>query len=210
MFTVGLTGGIASGKSAAAAAFDRLGVPVSDADRIGRKLNTPGQSGLKALVQALGTGILDAQGQLDRASLRRRIFAEPALRRQVDALLHPLILGALAAELAACPGPYAIAVIPLLVESPASQALVDRVLVVDSPEDLQIGRLMSRDGDSLEQAKAILSAQASRDARLAVADDILLNASDLAALDAAVERLHGFYRELAARGDPGAPGLRLP
>ncbi|HEX4300514.1 MAG TPA: dephospho-CoA kinase [Gammaproteobacteria bacterium] len=210
MLKVGLTGGIGSGKSAVAEAFARRGISVVDADRLSHALSAPGQPGLQALVEALGTGILDAQGHLDRPALRRRIFAEPTLRRQVETLLHPLVLGALEAELAATRAAYAVAVIPLLAESPASQALVDRILVVDSPEELQVSRLMSRDGDTSEEARAILAAQASRDARLAIADDILLNASDLAALDAAVERLHGFYRELAAQGDLGRSGLRLP
>ena len=210
MLKVGLTGGIASGKSHAASVFTRLGVPVCDADHISHALTAPGQPGLKALVQGLGKDILDAQGSLDRAALRRRIFADPTLRQQVEVILHPLVLGRLEAELAAAQGPYAVAVIPLLVESAPSQALVDRILVVDCPEAVQVARLMSRDGSTEAEARAILAAQASRAARLAVADDILLNASDLAALDAAVGRLHGFYRELAARGDPGAPGLRLP
>jgi dephospho-CoA kinase len=210
MLKVGLTGGVGSGKSAAAEAFARRGVPVVDADRISHALTAPGQPGVTALEKALGRSLLDSQGRLDRASLRKQVFADAALRRRVEAALHPLILAALAAELAAARGPYAVAVIPLLAESTASRPLVDRILVVDSPEELQIARLMSRDGDTPEQARAILAAQASRDARLAVADDILLNAGDLAALDAAVDRLHGFYRELAARGDLGAPGLRLP
>jgi dephospho-CoA kinase len=210
MLKVGLTGGIGSGKSAAAEAFARRGIPVMDADRISHAVTAPGQPGVAVLEKALGKGILDAQGRLDRTSLRRRIFADAGLRHQVEAALHPLILAALAAELAAARGPYAVAVIPLLAESTASQPLVDRILVVDSPEELQVARLMSRDGDTPEQARTILAAQAPRDARLAIADDILLNAGDLAALDAAVDRLHGFYRELAARGDLGAPGLRLP
>jgi dephospho-CoA kinase len=210
MLKVGLTGGIGSGKSTAAEAFARRGIPVADADRISHALTAPGQPGVAALEKALGRDLRDHQGRLDRASLRQQVFADASLRHRIEAVLHPLILAALAAELAATRGPYALAVIPLLAESTASQALVDRILVVDSPEELQVTRLMSRDGDSLEQARAIVMAQASRDARLAVADDILLNTSDLAALDAAVDRLHGFYRELAARGDLRAPGLRLP
>lgn len=210
MLKVGLTGGIGSGKSAVAEAFARRGVPVVDADRISHALTAPGQPGVAALEKVLGRGILDAQGRLDRATLRRRIFADAALRQRVEAALHPLIVAALGRELAAAPGPYAIATIPLLAEVPAIQALVDRILVVDSPEELQISRLMSRDGDTPEQARAILAAQAPRDVRLAAADDILLNANDLAALDAAVERLHGFYREVAAQGDMQRAGLRLP
>ena len=210
MLKVGLTGGIGSGKSTVAEAFARRGVTVVDADRISHALTAPGQAGLAALEKALGAGILDAQGRLDRGSLRRSIFADPALRRRVESALHPLIVAALSRELAAAPGPYAIAAIPLLAEIPALQALVDRILVVDSPEGLQVSRLMSRDGDTSEQARIILAAQASRDARLAVADDILLNASALADLDAAVGRLHGFYREVAAQGDSRRAGLRLP
>ena len=136
--------------------------------------------------------------------------AEAALRRQVEGLLHPLIYEVLEAQLKAAAGPYVLAVIPLLAEKPAFRALVDRVLVVDCPEELQISRLMSRDRESHEGALAILRAQAPRDARLAAADDILSNASDPAALDAAVERLHGFYLELAARGDLKRSGLKLP
>ena len=210
MLKVGLTGGIASGKSHVASVFAGLGVHVSDADRISHALTAPGQPGLAALVQALGKGILDTQGGLDRAALRRRIFADPDLRQRVEAILHPLVLGSLAAGLAAAPGTYALAVIPLLAESVPSQALVDRILVVDCPEALQVARLMSRDGSSEAEALAILAAQAPRAARLAMADDILLNANDLAALDAAVGRLHGFYCELAAQGDLGRPGVRLP
>lgn len=210
MLKVGLTGGIASGKSQVASAFAQRGIPVSDADRLSHALTAPGQPGLEALVDALGKGILLPQGGLDRAALRRLIFTDPGLRRKVEAILHPLVLRALAAELRAAKGPYVIAVIPLLAESAPSQALVDRILVVDCPEELQVARLMSRDRSTETEARAILAAQASRDARLALADDILLNANDLAALDAAVGRLHGFYRELAAQGDPGRPGLRLP
>lgn len=210
MLKVGLTGGIASGKSHAASVFARLGVPVSDADRISHTLTAPGQPGLAALVQALGKDILDSQEALDRPALRRRIFTDSGLRKQVEGILHPLVIGTLKAELEAAQGPYALAVIPLLAESTPSQALVDRILVVDCPEELQVARLMSRDGSTETEARAILAAQAPRTARLAMADDILLNASDLAALDAAVERLHGFYRELAARGDLGRPGVRLP
>jgi dephospho-CoA kinase len=210
MLKVGLTGGIASGKSHAASVFARLGINISDADRISHALTAPGQPGLTSLVRALGKDILDTESGLDRAALRRRIFADPGLRKQVEAILHPLVISTLEAELAAAQGPYALAVIPLLAESAPSQALVDRVLVVDCPPELQVTRLMSRDGCTEAEARAILAAQASRDARLAVADDILLNANDLVVLDAAVERLHGFYCELAARGDRGRPGLRLP
>jgi dephospho-CoA kinase len=207
---VGLTGGIASGKSLAAAALGRLGVPVVDADQVSHALTARDGQGLAALVQALGPGILDPRGELDRRALRLRIFADAALRARVEALLHPLVFEALEAGLKAAQGPYAVAVIPLLVEKPAARALVDRVLVVDCPEEVQIARLMSRDGETEASARAILAAQSSRAARLAAADDILSNASDAAALDAAAGRLHGFYLELAARGDFRRPGIALP
>lgn len=210
MLKVGLTGGIGSGKSAVADAFMRRDIPVADADRISRSLTGPGQPGLTALEKALGKDILDPQGHLDRPSLRRRIFRDAALRHRVEAALHPLIVAGLGRELAATQGPYAIATIPLLAEMPSLQCLVNRILVVDCPEELQVSRLMSRDGDTPGEARAILAAQASRDVRLAIADDILLNAGDLAGLDAAVGRLDGFYRELAAQGDLERPGLRLP
>lgn len=210
MLKVGLTGGIGSGKSAVAEAFTRRGIQVVDADHISRSLTGPGQPGAAALAKALGEDILDSRGELDRPALRRRVFADAALRQRVEEVLHPLIVAALDRELAAARGAYAIAAVPLLAEVPAIQGLVDRILVVDSPEELQISRLMSRDGGTPEEARAILAAQASRDARLAIADDILLNAGDLAGLDAAVGRLHGFYREVAAQGDLQRPGLRLP
>lgn len=210
MLKVGLTGGIASGKSLAAAALARLGIPVVDADQLSHALTAKGGKGFDALVAALGPGILDAQGGLDRRALRQRIFADAALRARVEALLHPLVFQALEAELKACQGPYAVAVVPLLVEKPEARALVDRVLVVDCPEEVQVARLMSRDRETEASARAILAAQSSRDARLAAADDILSNASDTVALDAAVGRLHGFYLELAARGDFRRRGIALP
>jgi len=210
MLKVGLTGGIASGKSRVASVFAGLGVPIVDADALSRDLTAPGQPGLHALISALGKGILDAQGRLDRPQLRRRVFADAGLRRQVEAILHPLVMAALKARLDRADAPYAVAAIPLLAEVPATRALVDRVLVVDCPEGLQLARLMSRDGGTEAQANAMLAAQAPRSARLAMADDILSNAGDLAALDAAVGRLHGFYLELAAGGDFRRRGMTLP
>ncbi|HLW75015.1 MAG TPA: dephospho-CoA kinase [Gammaproteobacteria bacterium] len=210
MLRVGLTGGIASGKSLVAAEFALLGVPVADADALSRELTAPGEPGLKGLVAVLGTDILDAHGHLDRGALRRRVFSDPALRSKVDGVLHPLILEALKDRLAAIRAPYALVVIPLLTEVPATRDLVDRVLVVDCPEELQVNRLMSRDGETEAQARAILSAQAPRAARLKAASDILLNAGDKTVLTGAVARLNGFYLELAAQGDLQRTGLRLP
>ncbi|MGE5625194.1 MAG: dephospho-CoA kinase [Bacillota bacterium] len=210
MLKVGLSGGIASGKSLVAAEFARLGVPVADADALAHELTAPGQPGLKALVHTLGEAILDPQGRLDRTRLRRQVFADPGLRLRLEKALHPLILKALGDRLAEFKAPYAVAVIPLLTEVPAARALVDRVLVVDAPEELQLSRLMSRDGGSESEARAILAAQASRTARLKAASDILLNAGDKGELTDAVQRLHGFYLDLAAQGDLQRSGLRLP
>ena len=210
MLKVGLTGGIASGKSQVEAAFARLGVPVADADVESRALSEPGQPGLKALTELLGAGILDVSGRLDRKALRGRLFGDVGLRRRVEQILHPLVLERLKARQQGFNAPYSLAVIPLLVEVPATRALVDRVLLVDCPEALQLARLMSRDGETESQARAILAAQAPRAARRAAADDILLNEGDTAALDKAVARLHGYYLELAAQGDFHRAGLRLP
>lgn len=210
MLKVGLTGGIASGKSRVEAAFARLGVPVADADAESRALTDPGQAGLAALLELLGPGILDTGGRLDRKALRGRLFGDAGLRRRVEQALHPLVLERLKARLQAFQAPYALAAIPLLVEVPATRVLVDRVLVVDCSEEIQLARLMSRDGETESQARAILAAQAPRAARRAAADDILLNEGDTAALDQAVGRLHGYYLELAAQGDFHRAGLRLP
>ena len=210
MLKVGLTGGIASGKTRVAQAFERLGAAVVDADVLSRELTAPGQPGLAALVGLLGPGILDPAGHLDRKALRQRLFSDALLRRRVEQALHPLVLERLQARLQGLEAPYSLAVVPLLVEVPAVRALVDRVLLVDCSEDLQITRLMSRDGESESQARAILAAQAPRAARRAAADDILLNEGDTAALEQAVARLHGYYLELAAQGDFHRAGLRLP
>lgn len=210
MLKVGLTGGIASGKSRVEREFAALGVPVVDADVLSRELTTQGGAGLKPLVEALGPGILGPQGGLDRAQLRQRLFADPELRLRVERLLHPLILQGLKARLEAGTAPYVLAVIPLLVEVPAARVLVDRVLLVDCPETLQLSRLMSRDHLDEASARSIMATQATRAERLRAADDILLNEGDIGMLREYVARLHGFYLELAAQGAPRRPGLRLP
>ena len=145
MLKVGLTGGIASGKSALAAEFTRLGVPVVDADTLSRELTAPGSPALTQLTALLGGPCLDSRGRLDRARLRRQLFGDANLRARVEALLHPLVIQRLRQALASCHASYAIAVIPLLVENPQARTLVDRVLVVDCPEPVQLARLMSRD-----------------------------------------------------------------
>ena len=210
MLKIGLTGGIASGKSRVAEEFTRLGVPVVDADRISHELTGPGGPGFAALVKALGPSILDPQGQLDRRGLRARLFSDPALRQQVEGLLHPLVLAVLRAKLEALHALYVVAVIPLLLEAPASRKLVDRVLLVDCSPETQLTRLMSRDHETESRARAILAAQSTRSARLEAADDILLNEDGPSALPGNVARLHAHYLELAARGDYHGAELKLP
>lgn len=200
---IGLTGGIGSGKSTVAEGFAALGVPVIDADLIAREVVEPGQPGLAAVVRAFGAGILGAGGRLDRKRLRERVFAEPAERRRLEALLHPLIRAEMRRRIAACTAPYCLLVVPLLLEGGQSD-LVQRILVVDVPEALQVERVLQRDGDTPERVRAILSAQMPRDERLARADDIIANDRELTDLYAEIRRLHRYYLELAAnRRDPG-------
>ncbi|RMH83964.1 dephospho-CoA kinase [Pseudomonas sp. AOB-7] len=192
---LGLTGGIGSGKSAVAQGFIERGVHLVDADHAARWVVEPGRPALSKIVEHFGAGVLQADGQLDRAALRRLVFADPEQRRWLEALLHPLIGQEIVQVLARAESPYAILVSPLLVES-GQQRLTQRVLVVDTPVELQVQRTMARDQSSEEQVRAILQAQASREERLRHADDVLLNDRDLAWLDAEVERLHTFYLTL--------------
>jgi dephospho-CoA kinase len=210
MFKLGLTGGIASGKSTVAGEFSRFGVPVVDADVLARELTSPGCRGLTQLVAELGDQILDPRGQLDRARLRQRLFADTTLRTRVERILHPLVIQRLEDRLAATTAPYAIAVIPLLVENSKARALVDRVLVVDCPEMVQLARLMSRDGESAESAQAMLAAQADRQRRLAAGDDILTNDGGVAELGDSVHALHGLYLDISKHPTRPHAGVRLP
>lgn len=194
---VGLTGGIASGKSAAAARFTELGVPVIDADVAARRVVEPGSVGLAQVVQQFGPWLLTADGRLDRSALRSAIFADAAARKTVNAILHPLIRDSMESEVAQAAGPYVVLAIPLLVESGAPHDRVARVLVIDVNENTQIKRLLARDGTSLAQARAILNAQASRAARLAAADDVIENTGTLSDLRDAVDVLHAKYLQIA-------------
>lgn len=197
---IGLTGGIASGKSTVADRFAALGATVIDTDQIAREVVEPGQPALAALVTALGPAILDAAGRLDRRQLRQRIFAEPATRRRVESIVHPAIRAELRRRAETAGGPYQLLVIPLLAEGGRPPELVDRVLVVDCAEESQIERLMLRDGETRESAARALAAQAPRRARLAIADDVIDNSGSAAALEARVAELDRHYRELAAAG----------
>lgn len=198
MLRVGLTGGVASGKSTVAALFAARGAPVLDTDVIAREVVEPGQPALEALVESQGDGILGGDGRLDRARLRDRLFADEALRREVEGILHPAIMAELGRQSAAAGGPYQVFVIPLLVEAGLREA-VDRVLVVDCPEEEQIRRLMARDGETRAAAARMLAAQATRAERLAAADDVIDNGAETDDLPGQVERLDRKYRELAAK-----------
>ncbi len=194
---IALTGGIASGKTAVAEAFARRGIPVIDTDRLAREVVEPGEPALAEVVAAFGPGVLGPDGRLDRRRVRELVFADPALRRRLEAILHPAIRAAMQAQAAAAPGPYVVIAIPLLVES-GQRAQFDRVLVVDCSPELQRARLLARDGETEEGARRILAAQATRDERLAIADDVIRNEGSLAELDARVAELDARYRELAA------------
>jgi dephospho-CoA kinase len=195
-FVVALTGGIASGKSAVSAAFARRGVPILDADLIAREVVEPGQPALDAVVAAFGSGILGEDGRLDRTALRAVVFAQPEARRRLEAILHPAIRQAFTAASANAGGPYQVHAIPLLAESGRAPEY-DRVLVVDCPRETQVQRLLSRDQETPERAAAILAAQATREARLAIATEVITNTGTLDDLDRAVSELHGQYLEAA-------------
>lgn len=197
---LGLTGGIGSGKSAVAQCFTDLGVHLVDADQAARWVVEPGRPALNKIAEHFGPTILQADGQLDRAALRKLIFEDAEQRRWLELLLHPLINQEISQYLAQATSPYAILVTPLLVET-GQHALTQRVLVVDAPETLQIERTLMRDNTSLEQVQAILNAQATRQQRLKIADDVLVNDRDLVWLRSEVERLHTFYLTLSG-GQP--------
>ena len=196
-FRVALTGGIASGKSTVADLFAARGVPLIDTDVIAREVVEPGRPALATIVRSFGPGVLDAQGCLDRRRMRERIFADPAAKQRLEAILHPAIRAEMERQSRVAGGPYQVLVIPLLAEG-GRRDHVDRVLLVDVPEELQIQRLMMRDGVTHEQAQASLHAQGTRAERLAIADDVLRNTGRVDHLHDEVAKLHLKYLELAA------------
>jgi len=196
---IGLTGGIASGKSTAAQRFIELGVPVIDADESSRFVVAAGQPGLAEVAQRFGSGILTTDGELDRRALRNLVFSDAERRRELESILHPLIRADMERRAGIAVGPYLVLAIPLLVEGGRNDR-VDRILVVDLPEQVQLERLMGRDGGSPEQARAILAAQASREIRKSAADDVLVNSGSVSDLRRAVDTLHERYLLLAASG----------
>lgn len=198
-FIVGLTGGVASGKSEVERRFRALGVAVADADLAAREAVAPGSPGLAEVVAAFGPEVLDAGGELDRAAMRRRIFNDDAARARLEAIIHPRVRQALRTVCEAAPGPYAIAAIPLLAEGGrAAYPWLHRVVVVDVPVAVQHARLLLRDGIDAALATRMIEVQATRAERLAIADDVLANDGPLEALDAAVAELDARYRVLAA------------
>ena len=197
-FRVGLTGGIASGKSVVADMFGELGVPVIDTDVVAREVVAPGQPALDEIRARFGDAIMTADGHLDRAAMREAIFADDDARRDLEAILHPRIGAETRRQADAADGAYQLIVVPLLVGSPLVD-YVDRVLVVDCEEETQIRRLLARDAETREQAQRILAAQASRAQRLAIADDVINNDHSLAHVRDQVSDLDREYRRIARR-----------
>ncbi len=199
-YIVGLTGGIGSGKSAAAKLFEELGATVIDTDAIAHALTAPGGAAIAPIRAAFGAAFISAEGALARARMRELVFADAAKKRQLEAILHPLIRERSGELVRAASSPYVILMVPLLVESGDYRGRCQRILVVDCPEQLQIERVVARSGISAAQVRAIMASQATRAARRAAADDVIDNSRDLAHLRREVEALHRRYLQLAAAG----------
>jgi dephospho-CoA kinase len=198
-FSVGLTGGIGCGKSTVADMFAAHGAAVIDNDQLAHALTAPHGAAMPALLAEFGAGFATPDGALDRDKMRSLVFSDPGARARLEAILHPKIRDATAAAAALATGPYLIFVVPLLIESGAWRDRLDRVLAIDCPEALQVERVMARSGLAETQVRAIMAAQASREQRLAAADDVVLNDDGLDLLAPQVERLHAFYLDNAAR-----------
>jgi dephospho-CoA kinase len=193
-FVVGLTGGIGSGKSAAAAEFERLGATVVDTDAIAHELTQSGGPAIAEIRKLFGPELIGPSGAMDRRKMRERVFADPAARQKLEGLLHPLIREESGRRIARAPGPYVIHVVPLLVESPGYRSRVDRVLVIDAPEEIQLERVRRR-GLADDEVRAIVASQATRAQRLAAADDVIENRGTIDALREQVAALHRRYLE---------------
>lgn len=199
VFCVGLTGGIGSGKSTVADRFAKLGAAIIDTDVISHQLTGPDGRAMPEIIACFGSEIANSNGAMDRAAIRGRVFSDPDARRKLEAILHPMIRAESALRLQAVSAPYALLVVPLLVENLASyQHLLNRIAVVDCEESQQLARISSRSGISLEQAKSILAVQANQASRLQIADDLIENRGDLVGLDHQIQRLHQKYLTLAA------------
>jgi dephospho-CoA kinase len=197
-FVVGLTGGIGSGKSAAAEEFSRLGASVVDTDAIAHELTGPGGAAIPEVTRQFGGASVDASGAMNRQRMRDLVFSDPAQKQRLEALLHPMIRAESARRIASAAGPYVLLVVPLLVESRGYRERVGRVLVVDCPEALQITRVRQRSGLPEEEIRRIIASQIQRAKRLAAADDVIDNAGDISALQQQVRKLHETYLKCAA------------
>ncbi len=204
---VGLTGGIGSGKSAVADAFAALGADVTDSDRLAHAVTAPGEPGHAGILRAFGPDYFLPDGALDRAKLRERVFADAAARALLEGILHPLIRAAADRQVAGWTSPYGLLVVPLLLERGGHSGRVQRVLVVDCPEDVQLRRVMARSGLTDAAVRAIMATQLSRAERLAGADDVLDNAGLRAAIAPQVESLDRRYRALAAAMQASTAGI---
>ncbi len=197
-FLVGLTGGIGSGKTTVADQFSALGVTLVDADLIAHQMTAPNGPAMPALIAAFGADIAAADGRMDRSVMRDKVFKDPSARARLEALLHPMIRAESDRQIAAARSPYVMTVVPLLIETGGHKKRVQRVLVVDCPEEVQIARVMARSALPRDQVLAIMKAQASRAQRLAAADDVVDNGGEAGAIAAQVQMLHRQYLKLAA------------
>lgn len=195
-FIVGLTGGIGSGKSAAADIFAELGAAVVDTDAVAHELTAPGGAAIESIRAAFGDEMIGANGALDRAAMRKRVFADAEAKARLETILHPMIGAETDRRIREARAPYVVLVVPLLVESGSYRQRVQRVAVVDCPEETQVARVMARSGLSAREARAIMAAQVSRAVRLAAADDVIDNGGDFAGLRAQIEVLHRRYVEM--------------
>ncbi|MGO4477139.1 dephospho-CoA kinase [Massilia sp. 2TAF26] len=207
-FAVGLTGGIGCGKTTVADLFAARGASVIDTDQIAHSLTAPHGAAMPALVAEFGPEFATPEGALDRAKMRALVFSDPGARARLEAILHPRIREATAAAALLATGPYVIFVVPLLIESGTWRERVARILAIDCPEEVQVARVMARNGLAEAQVRAIMAAQVTRAQRRLAADDIILNDDGLGALEPQVERLHAFYLDEAARL-AAAPNERL-
>jgi len=198
MLIIGLTGGIGSGKTTVCNYFSALDAPIIDADLVAREVVTPGSLGLAQIINRFGRSILAQNGTLDRSKLRKQIFADESSRKELEAILHPLIRQQMDNELAGLKAPYAILAIPLLLESGRREG-IDRVLVIDAEESQQIARASQRDHTNENQIRTIIAAQCNRKDRLKAADDVIYNTGDLEHLSNQVTDMHNLYLRLAAK-----------
>ena len=198
VFVVGLTGGIGSGKSAAADEFARLGATVVDTDAIAHELTGPGGAAIPEVKRQFGSAFVDAAGAMERKRMRDLAFSDPEQKQRLEALLHPMIRAESARRIAAATGPYVLHVVPLLVESGGYRERIGRVLVVDCPEALQVARVRQRSGLTDPEVRRVIAAQIQRESRLAAADDVIDNSGTIAAMQQQIRKLHEKYLTLAA------------